>query len=131
MRGSKSTSLFCRKGHLKLGKNLAMLKNKRSCRICTYRRSVIRRSKIKIRVLKLLGGKCVCCGLNINFWWVLTVDHIKPKRSRSIYESTVSFYTDILKGKLNKDDFQVMCQGCNNSKNTGEKCGLSHDLPIS
>ncbi|WP_428323690.1 hypothetical protein [Nitrosopumilus sp.] len=81
--------------------------------------------KAKIKLLKIMGGKCVCCGLTQ--WWILTIDHIKPvKKDKRIDSRSLMF--KLLKNPEMRKDFQVMCYGCNNSKNTGEKCNFDHNL---
>jgi len=74
---------------------------------------------IKKQLINEMGGKCVCCGLTS--WWILTLDHIKPvkKQRRGQYRT---FILKLLNNPNMRKDFQVMCYGCNNSKNIGDKC---------
>ena len=76
----------------------------------------------RIKVLLLLGNKCICCG--VTEWWNLQLDHIKPQTNNRMQSVTV--YTKILKGELNKEDFQILCRGCNISKGTTNTCRLNH-----
>ncbi len=82
----------------------------------------------KIELFNSMGGKCKCCG--ITEWWNLTVDHIKPIHQPFIKrENTYKMVKRLLKNKGDRKDFQILCFGCNNSKNTNEKCGLDHSKP--
>lgn len=80
----------------------------------------------KIKLLRLMGGKCVCCG-NIEFW-NLTLDHIIPIRRKNHERSELTTY--LLKNPDKMKEFQILCYGCNNSKNSYEKCRLDHSLKI-
>lgn len=80
--------------------------------------SRLRKYKIKQQLLKEMGQKCVCCG--ITEWWLLTLDYIKP--IKGIRNRSESLVAKLLKNKELQREFQIMCFGCNNSKNTGEKC---------
>ena len=73
--------------------------------------------------IKLMGGKCMCCG--ITEWWNLTFDHIKPvfRHRRQINSA---HYNKLIKDHEYREDFQLLCYGCNSSKNIKEKCTIDH-----
>lgn len=65
------------------------------------------KQKIRLEVLKLLGGKCVNCGLtDIR---VLQVDHIKPVGQKNRLQQ-LELKKDILKNSTN---YQLLCANCN------------------
>lgn len=80
----------------------------------------------KIELLKIMGGKCICCG-NTE-WWNLTLDHLIPIRRKNHERTGIT--TLLLKNPQMMKDFQILCYGCNNSKNSYEKCRLDHTLKI-
>ena len=84
----------------------------------------------KFMVLKMLGNKCVCCG--ITEFWNLTVDHITPVyRNTNVDRKPVpGHYYDIIQGRVPLSDYQCLCFGCNTSKNTGSSCNIDHTLSI-
>lgn len=114
---------------------------RKPCKRCIYRQSKkwVKNNKTrnnnsvrdwaynkKIKLLRLMGGKCVCCG-NIEFW-NLTLDHIIPIRRKNHERSELTTY--LLKNPDKMKEFQILCYGCNNSKNSYEKCRLDHSLKI-
>ncbi|MDE1814715.1 MAG: hypothetical protein KGH87_08915 [Thaumarchaeota archaeon] len=84
-------------------------------------------NKIKIKLINEMGGKCVCCGLTQ--WWILTLDHIIPIKGKN-REHSYKLYYKLLKDLELRKDFQIMCYGCNSSKNDGEKCTLNHYISV-
>lgn len=89
----------------------------------------IRAIKYKLKALKKLGGKCKCCGCTE--WWNLEIDHIKPHpvRNRGAGFSHM-LYKKIVKNEISVKNLQILCAGCNRSKNRGKKCTLNHELNV-
>lgn len=77
---------------------------------------------LKIKVLNIIGETCICCG--VTEWWNLTLNHIIPIKGERCNSHDI--YRAIINGSLNKNDFQTLCNGCNNSKSDNEKCQLIH-----
>ena len=71
----------------------------------------IRWRGLAVRRIQAAGTSCACCG--IGEWWNLTLDHIIP-RSRG--------------GGDDPANIQVLCMGCNRSKNRYTRCTLDHAL---
>ena len=85
---------------------------RRMCRACY---SISRNNyyaKLKVIVIKGLGGKCVCCGdIHIEF---LTVDHINGDGSvhRDSVGKGVGVYKDIRNQNFPLDKYRVLCSNC-------------------
>jgi hypothetical protein len=90
---------------------------KKTYRDCSHR--------VRIKLINLMGGKCICCG--VSEWWNLTFDHIIPIKTQK-RENVTTFIRKLIKNPELRKDFQIMCFGCNGSKNIYEKCQLTHDL---
>jgi len=88
----------------------------------------MRKYKKKIKLLNEMGGKCKCCGC-VDFW-NLSFDHITP-----ILRKNGTGRTDmmkiLIKDKKLRKQFQILCHGCNLSKNTNERCVIDHKLRMS
>jgi len=84
--------------------------------------------KLKANALKIIGVKCICCGLDI--FSLLSVDHIIPISKLNVKRlGSVNIYKEILNNpKIAKKKFQTMCTGCNVSKGYSEKCRLDHSI---
>lgn len=82
------------------------------------------KSKIRIKLIKLLGGRCSCCGLDK--WWVLVVDKIQYTKSSR--ETPHALYNKLIKNPDLIEEYQCLCYGCDKSKNIGGKCQLNHNL---
>lgn len=126
MKKQNKNSRTCRKGHQKSGDNIYLHRGRPECKTC--RREAHRNllEKLKKQLLGKIGEKCTCCG--ITEWWNLTFDHKIPIRfngDRHKLHSSMSYYRQILRDE-NFDDFQTLCYGCNNSKNTSSECRLNH-----
>lgn len=65
--------------------------------------------KIKLAVLRLLGGKCRKCG-NADPR-VLQVNHINSRNGER--EKGYCLYLKILSGKRKTDDLELLCANCN------------------
>lgn len=78
----------------------------------------------KRRAIEVLGGSCVCCGIDVP--WVLTVDHVKPLAGKRRESQSIIFRKIIDGGE--RSEYQVMCSGCNSSKNHGSQCTLDHTI---
>lgn len=85
------------------------------------------RTKIRIKLIVMLGGKCVCCGEKN--WWNIVIDKIKFE-SKYIRESPHDLYRKLKNNPKLLDEYQCMCWGCDKSKNDGEKCRINHSLHI-
>lgn len=83
--------------------------------------------KVRIKMLSLLGGKCVCCGESN--WWNLTTDHIKPIRSKK-RTTLYGQFNQFIQDPSSLNNFQCLCFGCNASKNDDDCCKLDHNLKI-
>jgi hypothetical protein len=70
--------------------------------------------KLRDKVVKHYGGKCVCCG--INDWEFLTIDHKKGRgaKHRRKTGSGAKFYRWVIEHNYPKY-LQVLCQNCNQS----------------
>ena len=83
------------------------------------------RTELKDKVIKVLGGSCVCCGLTSRH--NLTVDHIEPIMGAKRLENW-KLYILIRDNPVDAlMEFQLLCFGCNASKNKYEKCSLNHE----
>lgn len=71
--------------------------------------------KVKERVIELLGGKCVNCGLKD--WRLLQVNHChgggRQERKEQFQNSASQFYHALLEGKRTKEDLDLRCANCN------------------
>lgn len=66
------------------------------------------------RIVEFLGGKCVVCGETD--WQILMPNHKNgggKKERRALYNSTQSFYLDILSGNRRHDDLDLRCANHN------------------
>ena len=73
--------------------------------------------KIRLRVIKKLGGKCVYCGCDIPE--ALEINHTdknKKQVDKKKYGTvnTKAFLLRILNGKRSTDDLELTCRICNN-----------------
>lgn len=80
----------------------------------------------KIKLLRLMGGKCICCG-NTEYW-NLTFDHIIPLRSFDRKRKDIAH--ELLKYPEKREGFQILCHGCNSSKYIFKICKMNHNLKI-
>lgn len=74
-----------------------------------YARNRVR--KRKRQIVELLGGECNACGFDA--FHALQVDHRNGGGGKSKYVSGVSLYSAILRGDLDRKDFQLLCANCN------------------
>ncbi len=88
------------------------------------------RYDLKIQALENMGAYCRCCGLHERkYMFNLVIDHIKPIRKRTGERmSCITLYTKILDGTLDLSNLQILCQACNTSKSTRERCMIDHDI---
>lgn len=77
----------------------------------------------RIKLIQLMGGKCSCCGIDI--WWVLEFDHKIPIRT-SDREPISSVIKRLLRYPYQREEWQLLCSGCNISKGDRDKCNLPH-----
>jgi 5-methylcytosine-specific restriction endonuclease McrA len=67
--------------------------------------------------LRIIGGRCACCGTEDG----LTIDHVVPvcklgeKREPNIYLA-------IWCGRVPLSNLQILCAACNRGKGVGEEC---------
>ena len=83
------------------------------------RRNKKRQTHLKKTMIRLLGGKCACCGLTE--WWCLEADHIIPEKIKHM--SLGKHYTKVIE---NLDKYQLLCSGCNRAKGNRPSCRLDH-----
>jgi hypothetical protein len=75
-------------------------------------REAIRRRKIRLELIQLLGGKCIRCGEND--WRCLQIDHVNGGGCKEIRENTKDRYLFYLrKVKEGSKDYQLICANCN------------------
>ena len=85
------------------------------------------KSKVRIKLINLLGDRCVCCGLDK--WWILTVDRIVYSKS-DIRETPHALYKKLVENPELLKEYQCLCLGCDKGKNTGGRCLIHHDLHL-
>lgn len=102
------------------------------CGNCNFKKEIERRRQlgsktwkrneaVKAAVMEAYGAVCVCCGLQDTD--VLTMDHIRGGGSvaKKTYPSRNVYL--FLKGKEpDRNEFQVMCQQCNQAKASYGEC---------
>lgn len=125
----------------KTGEAVTIKYPRKPCKKCTLKNSKVwvRKNKERsrksqrmwsynkrIELLRMMGGKCKCCGSTE--WWNLTLDHIIPLRRKNgeRYDLTIG----LIKNSEKRKKFQILCYGCNNSKNAYDKCSIDHTLSI-
>ncbi len=77
------------------------------------------KQKMKLKVIKMLGGKCIQCGIDDPR--VLTINHLYPKRKRQkiYYKGKIAPTTggtvwyDIHMGRQPLDEIDLRCYNCN------------------
>lgn len=74
-----------------------------------------RRYQFRIRIINLLGGKCVKCGFSD--WRGLQIDHVRgggtKHRKRCKNESA---YNKEIEAGITSGDYQLLCANCNQIK---------------
>lgn len=83
-----------------------------------------RKTAIKRKALEMLGGRCACCG--VSEWWNLTVDHVRPVLGKRKYIG-IQMFRSVVRGEADAGNLQVLCFGCNASKNRYERCKIDHE----
>lgn len=72
----------------------------------------------KLKVLKMYGGKCEFCG--INYYEVLTVDHIKNNGNKHRHSKRYKKYGNIFRylvdAPFRPDLYRILCYNCNSAK---------------
>ena len=68
------------------------------------------RRKPRLRVLKILGGKCVECGFDD--WRALQIDHTKGGGTQDTKTNPIKPQHDIMAGR-DIDEYQLLCANCN------------------
>ena len=76
------------------------------------------RLEVKKKAVDKLGGRCVDCG--IDELDVLEIDHIVPCGSRREGSGTM-FYRQIMNGKVQLENLQILCGNCHNRKTAKER----------
>lgn len=95
------------------------------CNICFRFRLLT----VTMACYELLGGKCTCCGIDNPS--MLNVDHRFNDGNvrRANGERTgVGICRQILRGTVDKSDFQLLCSNCNYSKMLSGRCHHSRAL---
>lgn len=74
------------------------------------------RKQRRVRVLKVLGGKCASCGDTVIEH--LTLDHIHNNgaEERKRFKNSNSMYLEVERRGIPKDQYQVLCWNCNTTK---------------
>ena len=88
------------------------------------------RKKLRLKVLNILGGKCVRCG--IDDWRTLQIDHIKgdgkqDKNRRKSRDSYLKYILTLTENERNKT-YQVLCANCNQVKKWENKEGCGSQI---
>jgi hypothetical protein len=89
--------------------------------------------KLKIRVLDHLGGpRCCNCGCDVID--ILEINHINGgghQELEVVYKGNLKqYYRDILNGKLNKENYNVLCKVCNALHYVEELKGIKGHIVI-
>jgi len=83
------------------------------CKECHLKESYRRHHNLRLRVIALLGGKCVSCGESD--WRCLQIDHVNDHgtRDRSKF-STWTFQKYVLEEiEAGSKQYQLLCANCN------------------
>lgn len=80
------------------------------------------KARPRIKLLKIMGGKCVCCGHGD--WWNLDISLKIKITPRTIMGDKL--IRMLLKNPEQIKDYQVLCGGCNMSKKNKDKCNIDH-----
>jgi hypothetical protein len=89
------------------------------------RRSVRHLLKVRLKVLEILGGaKCVYCGCDV--YEALEINHKNGGGCAEAKTRTTYIVNDILLGKRNKEDFEVVCRVCNAWHYISKRIGLNN-----
>lgn len=97
-----------------------------------YRTTVGRyKLRLKLRVIKLLGGKCNCCGEDNPLF--LTVDHIHNNEVEHRFgfrgsRAVTQVYQDVLQSGNPQETYQLLCMNCNAAKQWYGVCPHQSDL---
>lgn len=76
---------------------------------------------LKKKLFTIYKPQCICCKLTSRH--NLTFDHKIPLKGKK-RNTGIKLLKEVINGK--KDDYQILCFGCNISKRTGIKCILNH-----
>jgi hypothetical protein len=86
-------------------------------------RQQVERKALRERILKEYGCKCACCGETEPEF--LVMDHISgngAEHCRSIPGGRAYLYEWLEKNGYPKDNYQLLCWNCNQSKGTTSSC---------
>lgn len=104
----------------KFYRNESKVKNgiRNSCSYCISFYSFLK----KIKIIEIMGNKCECCGETRPI--VLNIDHKNNDGFLRRSEGWgTSIYTKLINGKLNINNYKLLCANCNISKHIGKgKC---------
>ena len=81
--------------------------------------------RLREKTIEVLGGpKCVNCGCTINE--ILEINHIKGdgRKERKKYKNYHSFFRDIIKRRINIEEYNILCLVCNAKHYVEEKVGI-------
>lgn len=82
----------------------------RRCRYCATKKSLRSHWKLRIDVIRMLGGKCVKCG--ITDLRLLNVNHLNGGGTAD-RKDRIKVYRELRNGKRDKKDYDVRCFNCN------------------
>lgn len=98
--------------------NRCIKRNNKICKSCYNANTNKSNLEIKVKCFELYNSKCKCCGESIIEF--LTIDHVNNDGAKHRKEDNsitgTKIYNQILKGILNKEDYQILCFNCNLSK---------------
>lgn len=89
------------------------------CKECANHAGKLSNRKLKVRVIEMYGGACVCCGYTLVEF--LTLDHITPLAESGEKVPIGNRYYHIAE-KGYDNNLQVLCYNCNLGKKTGCEC---------
>jgi hypothetical protein len=96
------------------------MNNREKCRDANK----VYRIELKRKAIRVLGDRCNCCG--ITEWWNLCIDHIEPIMGMKRVHNQ-KLYILIRDNPIDaRNEFQLLCFGCNASKNKYKECTLPH-----
>jgi len=78
--------------------------------------------EIRMKVIELLGGKCIKCGFND--WRALQIDHVHGggcKERKTIRDTHTYYYHVIKEVQSGNKDYQLLCANCNQIKKYEKK----------
>jgi hypothetical protein len=93
------------------------------CKVCICKYVTIGYKILKMEFLIAYGGRCICCGESKMD--LLTVEHVKFKGYKLIYEQTNTLIRKLKDLGWPKEGYEIKCYNCNLSTKYGTPC--AHD----